>query len=287
MNTYKNTMAQKAARRTSEQLYELDINRQQIATSIGENTAHLKTLEESNPDYIQQLNDSRSIVFMWVLIVVSFCACFIDGIITNSAMAIICDQAGLPLSLKFAVPIVLVIAEIGISYAQARKEIEGEGGSFLARNVQYLIMLIIASFSVLVCGFTINGYSPITDGTNYSLFVFTTIAVQGGLLIASLAMHIWLIRHAHDITESIGFFRFRKIYRNTKNKVAGLHAEQKNCDQAFHKKAHRFFQDLYVLRDAHPAAAAAILHTVPLELRQSLQKSIGTDMHSAVNPQNN
>lgn len=192
-----------------EKLLELFLHGKSLVEERHRLVTQLKSFDDANPDYCEIYDDQRErnkMNFRYLILLLSF---LVDFFLLNTAVAVLCAEYGWPSILKFIVPVVLILLEVGISYfavLQARSE---EYMSYIGRNLQYLVLPILVGFSLLAIFFSAQAYSEELDEVSLLGYLTFTVVIQTILLISSIMLHLWLIRNSEDIAEAIAYARFR------------------------------------------------------------------------------
>ena len=205
----------------------------------------LLTLDENNPDYAEVNGNHRENMKLYWRLLIMVLSIGVDFLLSFQAMAIICDQFNLPRVLKFFTPMFLIIVEIGISYFQAIARRDGEHGPWIVRNAQYLVLLIMGGFTILVIIFSIQSYNEAIDGMNLLSFIIGTLLWQIALFVAAIMLHVWLIRNAEAIAETFAHFSYKMNRNKLTRKIRKLEEfNQITFKQAFVIDAHQLVQKM-------------------------------------------
>jgi len=128
--------------------------------------------------------------------------------------------------------------------------------------------------------YSLQSYNPAIDG-NYRAFLIGTLIVQIVLLCASLLMHLWLIRHASDVAEAIGFLKFKFDHSAISKKITRLQADDvPTNDKAFLTETQKFTRELNAFKRKYPEAADDILKTIPADVLHEMHSAMGHQLFS-------
>jgi hypothetical protein len=176
---------------------------------LGKLRVKLDDIDKNNPEYYEILHDRREntkMNFRFIVLLLSF---FVDFFLLHEALIILCNQFGWCSFLKFIVPIILIIIEIAISYFSILNSRDEARSSHLGRNLQYFVLPILVGFSLLAIFYHIQSYNVEIDAVSLLSFMSFHIIIQIVLLISSIMLHLWLIKHAEDIAETIAYIRYK------------------------------------------------------------------------------
>lgn len=238
-----------------------------------------QSLDDSNPDYAEIVDDRRENMKQYWRVLIIILSIGVDFLLSFQAMTILCDEFNLPEILKYLAPAFLIAVEIGISYFQILNQRTGERSSWIVRNAQYLVLLILLGLVILVIIFSIQTYNSSTDGISFLSFLVGTLLLQIALFVASLMLHLWLIRNAEAIAETLAYFHY-KIDRNnlirksnnldTKNKRRYLHV--------FAADAYRLVQKMENFKQEYPDATIDFAKTMPADLAIAINQVMGKEI---------
>lgn len=251
-----------------------------VCKSRNEEITKLKadrdSLDENNPDFHEIVEDRRENNKMnWRIVIMCLSIC-VDFFLLYNAMTILCEQFGLPGFLKIIVPAFLIIVEVGVSYFSAIQQRSGEPSSWLSRNLQYFVLLILIGFSVLVIMYSIQGYNAALDGMSFQSFLTGTIVLQVALLISSIMLHIWLIKNAEAIAETFAYFRYKSDRKKLTQKIDRMEKENsKKYLPDFTKRTHNLIQNIESFKRSHPDANPNFERAMPADLMRGMNQVMG------------
>ncbi|MEP6647359.1 MAG: hypothetical protein ABJC12_09715 [Saprospiraceae bacterium] len=236
----------------------------------------LNTLDENNPDYIEIFYDRREnnkMSFRFVILILSF---LVDFFLLNTALDILCYQFGWPNILKFVVPVVLIILEIGISYFSALQARDEEKVSHLGKNLQYLILPMLMGFSLLAIFYNAQSFIEGIDGMSFASFVTFNGIIQIILLISSIMLHLWLIRNSEEIAEAIAYVR----YKMARNVIVDAIEKIERSNSAkymphFTRLTHEYVRKTDDFKRKFPEEHFNFPSTMPQELVDGMNKVMG------------
>ncbi|MBK6484083.1 MAG: hypothetical protein IPG01_13365 [Chitinophagaceae bacterium] len=268
------------AQQTIFRLVEKLLNLFTMCKSLNEEIAALKeklsVLDQTNPDFFEILEDRRESTKMsWRFIIIFLSMC-IDFFLLYNGMTILCHQFGWPVILKILIPAFLIVTEIGISYFSIIQNRSGEGSSWIIRNLQYFVLVILVALTFLVILYSAQEYSETVDGVSFLTFFTGTVIIQISLLVASLMLHLWLIRNGEAIAEIFAYMR----YRIDRRKLAGRidQVERENRDKNlpdFTKDTHSLVQKIEAFRRDFPMIKIDFERTIPADLIRAINRVMG------------
>ncbi len=236
-------------------------------------------LDTNNPDYSEIIEDKRENMKMYWRLLIIFLSIGVDFLLSFQAMTILCDEFSLPEILKFIVPGFLIAVEIGISYFQILNQRTGEHSSWLVRNAQYLVLLILAGLTILVIVFSIQMYNTSSDGMSFLAYLVGTLLLQIALLIASMMLHLWLIRNAEAIAETLAYFHYKIDRNNLVRKINRLERKNKNkYMHPFTKDAYKLVQTIEHFKQEYPGSNIDFNKTMPANLATAINQVMGKNV---------
>jgi hypothetical protein len=236
----------------------------------------LKTIDESNPEYYEILHDQRENNRMNFRFAIFILSNFVDFLLLNMALDILCDQFGLPKALKYVVPITLIILEIAISYFSTLLSRDEDKPSRLGRNLQYFVLPLLAGFSLLAIIYNAQSYNQEIDGMSLLAFMTFNTVIQLILLISSVMLHLWLIRNSEDLAEAISYMRY-KVKRNKVVKAIDK-IEKSNSTilmPQFTRLTHEYIRKTETFKRKYPDENIDFTITMPQELIDGINKIMG------------
>ncbi|MBL7684267.1 MAG: hypothetical protein JNK00_12985 [Flavipsychrobacter sp.] len=183
-------------------------------------TASNTTLNQydlANEDYCAIRQDAMEHFNMFLRIGIVGITMIFDYATLYHAMLILCSL-GIPNAFKYILPSVLVFIEIGVSYFTSISSRQLRYGAFMNtihKYLPYFVIVLLIGLSTLAIVYTMK-----IPSSNYDIFW------QIGLLISSVMLHLWLIRHATDIVYMFGYLSYRmkrsKLVRNVQKDKSDL-----------------------------------------------------------------
>lgn len=238
------------------------------------------SLDENNNDYCEIRQDKRENMKLWWQLVLIFCSIVIDFVLVYQPMDIICNTFNLPALMKYLAPMFLIILEVGIAYSQILHHRHLQRSTWFMRNLQYLVIVILGAFSALLILFTVNNYNPSIDGS-FLGFVTGTILFQLGLLCASIMLHVWLIRNAELLSETLAYFLYILERKNLSSKIAKLEKMNKEKHSIDFKNASReLIRKIELFKRDAPGADVHFEKTMPLDLIKAINQVMGKTVFS-------
>jgi hypothetical protein len=236
-------------------------------------------LDTNNPDYTEIIEDRRENMKMYWRVLIIFLSIGVDFLLSFQAMTILCEEFSLPEILKFIVPAFLIAVEIGISYFQILNQRIGEHSSWLVRNAQYLVLLILTGLTILVIIFSIQMYNTSSDGMSFLAYLAGTVLLQTALLVASIMLHLWLIRNAEAIAETLAYFHYKIDRNNLVRKINRLERKnKKKYVHAFAAGAYKLVQKIEFFKQEYPGANINFTKTMPASLATAINQVMGKDV---------
>jgi hypothetical protein len=238
--------------------------------------SQLKTLDANNPEYFEILHDRREnnkMNFRFVILILSF---LVDFFLLNTALEILCFQFGWPKFLKFVVPVVLIILEIGISYFSALQSRDEGSSTKLWKKLQYLILPMLVGFSLLAIFYNAQGYNEEIDGISFISFMAFDVIIQAILLISSIMLHLWLIRNSEEIAEAIAYVRYRLARAKIVRAIEQI--EKSNTSKympAFTRLTHEYVRKTGEFIKNYPEEYSDFSTAIPQELILGMNQVMG------------
>jgi hypothetical protein len=240
-------------------------------------------LDSANEEYANIIEDRRENMKMNWRIAIMFLSIVIDFALCYSAMIILCGLFNWPTILKFIVPAILIIAEIIVSYFQILHQRTGERAGWLARNAQYFVIMILVALSILVIAFTAQSYNPSLDG-NFFSFIIGTVLVQLVLLLSSISLHVWLIRHSEALAEAFAYLGFKNDRKQLTKRIEKLEKENKNKHTPrFVQDAQRLVQKVELFKRQFPGVPADFERVMSMDLIEAINRVMGRQVFQTYN----
>jgi hypothetical protein len=234
-----------------------------------------KQLDENNTEYYEFLHDMRENTKMnlkFILIIFSF---LVDFFLLYGALEILCNQFGWPQLLKFLIPVILIVLEIFISYFSILQSRDEENPS-LGKNLQYFVLPILIGFSLLAIFYQIQSYNEAVDGMSLISYMSFSLIIQIVLLIASIMLHLWLIKYAEEITEAIAYWQYKVKRAIITHKIESI--ERMNASKylpLFTKLAHKYVKDIDTFKRNYPDVYLNFSKAMPQELIDAINRIMG------------
>lgn len=238
----------------------------------------LETLDKDNPEYREILKNQRENTKMIMLLVVLILSFFVDFLLLQEALIILCDQFGWSAYIKFIIPIFLIILEVAISYfaiLESRNEDE-DNQSTIGRNLQYLLIPILVGFSLISLFYHLQSYNSEIDGASLLTYMSFNVIIQIGLLITSIMLHIWLIRNSEEIAEAISYFRYHSKRKKLSAEIDKL--EKSNSEihyPLFTTLAKKFVKKVDDFERRFPEMKMNFTKSMPQELIDGINQIMG------------
>ena len=258
-----------------ERLYAMFITCRNTNDTITSSKDSLEQLEQANEEYVPLLHDRREIMRMKWRIAIIFLSAGVDYLLSSNAMPIIVEKFSMPLILSYAVPFFLIGIEIAISYFQSLRQRSASEESFFLNHLQYVVLIVLVSLTVLVVMFSLQSYNQTLDGP-FIPYLIGTVAFQVALLAASIMLHLFLIREAEQIMEAIAFMRFKREHDTLSKQLSRLrdHNGHNNLP-AFTKDSQKFVQELDSFNRQFPDANIDFTKTMPADLLRAVNLAMG------------
>jgi len=273
------SIAEKAIHRLIEYLLEIFLVCKSTNEAIQTLKEQRQALDDNNPEYAADREDKRESMKMSWRLVIIILSIGVDFLLSIQAISILTDKFDLPSILKWVVPTFLIVTEIGISYFQILHQRDGGKGSWVVRNVQYFVLVILAAFSILVIVFTAQTYDASIDNISFIAFITGTIALQIALLVGSIMLHLWLIRNAEAVAEASAYFHYIIARRKLTKKIEKLEHKNKTANlPAFTKDTYKLVQAVEFFKTRFPYATANFEKTIPIELIRAINIIMGRNV---------
>ncbi len=274
--TRKASNALLAIQRFIESLYQTFLKYKAKSQGAEKLKTKLQTLDSNNREYKSIASDHRENMKMFWLMILAGLSIVVDFLATFESGRIISEMLRLAHFFMYCIPIVLVLLEIGISYFQIEAKRKGEGGSWLARNAQYLVMIIVCGFILLTIVFSIESYSNDADKVSFLTFLTGTLLYQIALLIFSLMLHLWIIRHSEAIFEAISYCHYKIARSRIVRKIDKLENEKNDKGlPGFSGDTQKLMQMIETFRQENPEANVDFSKTMPAELLLTINQIMG------------
>jgi hypothetical protein len=252
-------------------------NSEQWATQKSE----LDKLDKANPEFFDSLDETRENIRRFWCIVVTLAGIFIDYFLLYNSMAILSGTSGLAVYFKILLPIILVFAEIAISYLATQRERNGEHRSWLSRNLQYFVVVVLISLSLVAFSYSVKGYDTKFDGSSFVGFVLDAAVIQLVLLICSVIFHLWIIKNAEEITEAIAYYRYKLSRLKIVKKMKDLESENKNKNSiGFKTVVSLLIQKIDSFKRDHPLADVKFENLMSGRLKHAINIAMGRTIFS-------
>jgi hypothetical protein len=243
-----------------------------------------RLLHKVNSDYAIAVEDKRQYWNAVLLIVLVIFVIPCDAIITYQAMSIAVEVFGIPSICKHIAPVILVGIEILISYFQILNRRAQQEDSILIRFLEYIVILILIALSILTVMYSIASYTPAMDALGHSAFIVGTIAMQIALLIASLCLHIFLIKNAERITDGIIFLQYCKNHLRVARYVTELEWSQRHKNfPAFTKHSQQLILHLFEFNAKYPDQPIDVLILIPHDVLRAMNVAMGRNIFNIDN----
>lgn len=278
MNTRKHST--NAAEMAIHRLKESLLSRFNLIRSRNESIQSLRLrrdeLDESNQDYAEIREDKlENTKMLWRLLILLL-SIAIDFVLLLQATTILCEQFGLPRFLKLVIPLLLIIAEIGISYFQVLQKRSGDSGHWAARNAQYFVILILIGFSLMVTIFSIESYNAAVNGMSFAAYLTGVITLQVILLTASIMLHIWLIKNAESIAEVFAFLHYKHSWDRLTKCIDRLEQRNKKKDMPeFTSDTCKLAHAIEQFRERNPQSSPKFDKHFPEDLIKAMNMVMG------------
>ena len=123
----------------------------------------------------------------------------------------------------------------------------------MVKNLQYFVIAILVALSYFAVKYTLEGYNPLIDGASFWNFLTSTFLIQFLLLVASIMLHVWLIRHAEEIAEMFAFFKYKSDRWALTKKIEQYEQESiKRYLPEFTQRTHKLAQSINTFKSDHP-----------------------------------
>ncbi len=228
-----------------------------------------------NSEFEEMRLDARETGRMFALIILVILTAIIDYVLTYQAFDILCSTVGLHEVMKVIGPVILVLLEIFISYSMFTamyRRGSAYGMSWFDRVLPYSVILIIIGLSL---GVILYSMLNLADLPGYSMW---TIIIQIVLLIASILLHICIIKNAVDIGEMFTFQQYR-LKRNV------LSARKQRDQKRLNKEKGRFLaqtrgtvRNIYEFQGEFPNSSVDFTISLPTEVVNAIVVIMGKDV---------
>jgi hypothetical protein len=251
-------------------------------TELQRHSDHLQQLQSKNGDFAGQLHDRRETMNMWWRIGLCILSIFIDFMLCYESMQILCSKFGWPSELKYVVPIFLILTEIGIAHFQAIHKRNGVHAGWLASNVQYLVLAILVALAILTIVYSISAYNPAIDNMSFLSYCVGVILFQGILLIASIMLHVWLIKNAEEIADAIAFLSYKMQQGSTARKCNELNKSIATADKSeFVSKSQQLVQKVKEYERMFTENPVDFSTTMPTRLIEAVNSVMGKEVFTS------
>lgn len=278
---YTTSIAETNLRQLAETLVKLFERCKSRIIELSKSKEQTEQLDSQNPDYVQIYNDRRERNKMnWLVAVVPMCF-GVDYLLSLQPLSILADEWGLSPILKILVPIFLIGSEIIISYFQIQRQRNGEAGPWLVRNTQYFVILLLVALSAIVVVYSVQAYSKDTNIVDFLYFIIGIIIFQTVLLLVSIMLHLWLIRHSENIAEAFAFLGYKNEKTKLSNKIKKIEGENSKIYlPEFATRVHSFIRNNETFKRQYPDIEINFSETLPIDLILAINKIMGRDYFS-------
>jgi hypothetical protein len=242
----------------------------------AKHTEKLIMLDKSNEEFKKLLGDFRENLRMFLLIVSALGTIVIDYLLLYNVMTILCEQSHLHWLFKIMVPAMLIVMEITISYFSIVRQWNEEPDTWIDRSLKYFVIVLLIVLSAVVILYDVRGYTPETDGSSFLSFIIDSCVTQILLLIASVIMHLWIVKDAEGIATSIAFFSYRAKRQRVVNKIADMEAAvQDTYGPALVQIVYRLVKAMEDFKRNYPGADVHFEKLIPLDLQLVINAIMG------------
>jgi len=236
----------------------------------------LEIHESSNHEYRTIVNDKRENIRMFGLVLLCVVSMFIDFFTIFEACKIMVEIVGWPRWIAFIFPFLLIILEIGISYYQIDAQRKGHSVSWVVRNAQYLIVILICGLIIMTLIYAIGSYSAETSSMSFGQYLWGTIALEVSLGIVSILLHLWIIRVSEDIIEAISYCYYLAKYKRLTRKITRYDKQEKMQGMPrFSGEVQKLIQRIDLFKRENPNLSFDFTTTMPEELLTAIKQVMG------------
>jgi len=277
-------IAEMTIHRLIESLFHLFTLGKATSEELNKLTEKLRLLDTGNSDYAGINGDKRENIKIWWRMLIIVLSIGVDFLLTYQAIAILNTWFNFPRILQFLVPVFLIVVELGISYFQILNQRNGEHSSWFVRKAPYLVIIILLGLTILVIVYSVQSYNVSTDKMSFGAFVISTLLFQIILFIASLLLHIWLIKNSEDIVEAFAHLHYKIVRYGIINKISQLDTQiKKNHMQRFSVDTHTLIQKIEFFRRDYPNRSVDFSKTMPADLISAVNLVMGKRVFAVVN----
>jgi hypothetical protein len=261
--------------RVIDRLYKLFLLCQEMWQNLQNLENDLANMDASNPDYAEIRSDSREkMKILWNLVLIAL-SLGIDYVLIYQPLEILSSIYGLPIYIKYAVPAILIILELGIAYRQILNQRDGEPGAWAMRNVQFLVIVILVGLSILLIVFTLQGYDPAFDGSSFLGFFTGTVLFQLCLLFSSILLHLFLIKNAEILSETFGYFRYIFSRASLMYRINGLNKKYAKKAALYKEDCRQLIHKISAFKSEYPESKVQFETAMPEEFINSINTVMG------------
>jgi hypothetical protein len=287
MKNYTQKNAKLRIFRMIESLLGLLLFRGSIIQKLVELKKDLEVLKENNREFHEALKDKRENSNFTSRLIIIIIGVGIDVLLSYQAMVILCFEYNWPTLLKYLIPIVLVVVEIGVSYFQFIRQRIGERASWLIRNLQYFVLLILLALSVLAVQYSAQMYNPAIDTISFISYFSMVIIFQAILFISSLMLHLWMIRNSEQIMDAIAFFLYQYAHKKITGKIETLELKDtKKYNPMFTQDAQHLVQSVEDFNFEYPNSGINFKQSIPTDLINAINTVMGKIVFTVTNESN-
>lgn len=249
--TYSTHLAEQSIIRQITKLVELIARGQMLQNNLLKKKEHLELHDRNNEKFamiIEDVQESFKMTMRAILLILSF---IIDFALLFDALSLL-DSTISPIA-RVVIPLGLVFVEVIISYFTILQKSEDDNQSKLLAVLPYFVLFILVGLSISSIVYSVQNYNEQIDGMAFSWFLLSVVVKQGVLLIGSLLLHIFLIRHSAKITEAGAFFRYRKFRKSIVKDIDRFEAMiQNNVTPEMKMRVQAFAQEVEMFKRKYP-----------------------------------
>lgn len=257
----------------------------QWPTKIAQARDELIKLDNANGSFFRVLHNKREHNKKMLDIVTASLCIFLDYLLLYTGLSVLCVMLHWSALIQIAVPILLVLGEIGISYSSLIERRIGRAG--LQKVLQFCIIGFLIGFSVFVVYVSTQGYNPQFDGGSQTNFLLKNAVVQLMLLVPSILLHIWIIRHADDIADAIAYFIYRWHRASLESTIRKTEELLRKDTAAFIKKVQELLEAMEAFRRNYPDSDVNFSVVVPADMAATINALMGRVVFPVQNGGNN
>ena len=258
-----------------EKMYELLMKCKDRSEKIRKLTEQLLRYDSNNPDFKGLIDNTRENNKMYMYVIIWILCILLDFFLLFNGLTLLSNRSNLSLLLKISAPILLVSAEVVISYFAILRQSTGEHVPWLSKNLQYFVIAVLVAFSIIVILYSAQGYNPQFDGSSFWLYLFSSIITQVVLLIPAIMLHLWIIKNAEEIAEALAYFKYRAKRGGLAGEIEHLEKLQRRDQKQFVQWAHSLVQQMNSYKRKHPNARRNFAETMPQILIKAINAAMG------------